>query len=445
MPILKLIAYALPALALAMPTIPIYIYLPNFYATDVGLGLATAGAVLLAARIFDTVTDPIVGAISDRLTWRWGRRKPLMLIGGALAAVAMFALSHPPDGAGAMYLLAWAIALYAGWTLVMVPYTSWGAEIVNDYDARSKITAGREGGTLIGILIASTIPVIIAGGSDGAAESESLKAITWAALLVGVPAFIWIALAVPDPPVSKAPSLAERQIGWRNALRTLYENRPFLRLFGAWFINGLANGLPAVLFLLYMQHGLGISEDDRPLYMLAYFLPAVLGVPVWVWLSSRSDKHRVWCVAMMIASVAFAVVPFLSPETAWIFMVVCFVTGATLGADLALPPSIQADVVDYDRLKSGRDRTGIYFALWGMATKLALALAVGIAFPVLDFVGFDPKDEAPRAIWALVVIYAVFPVVLKVLAVVIVAPFPISRHKHEIIRRRLKHLSKRES
>ena len=438
MRISQLIAYALPALALAMPTIPIYIYLPSFYATDVGLGLAAVGGILLAARIFDTVTDPIVGMVSDRLTWRWGRRKPLMLFGGIIAASAMFALAHPPSDAGSLYLLIWAVTLYAGWTLVMVPYTSWGAEIVSDYDARSKITAGREAATLIGILIASTIPVVIATGAEDASEAESLKAITWAALIIGVPTFIWIALGVPDKPISKAPPLDAKRIGWRNALRTLYENKPFLRLFCAWFMNGLANGLPAVLFLLYMQHGLNISEDERPLYMLAYFLPAVLGVPIWAWLSGRGEKHRVWCLAMLIASAAFAVVPFLSPETAWVFMIVCVITGATLGADLALPPSIQADVVDYDRLKSGRDRTGVYFALWGMATKLALALSVGIAFPALDLAGFDPTVEKPEAIWALVVIYALFPVVLKVLAVMIVAPFPISRCKHEIIRRRLK-------
>lgn len=437
MPFSQLIAYALPALALAMPTIPIYIYLPSFYATDIGLGLAAAGGVLLAARIFDTVTDPVVGAISDRLTWRWGRRKPLMLIGGAVAGGAMMALAHPPSDAGAMYLLVWAVALYAGWTLVMVPYTAWGAEIVSGYDERSRITAGREGATLIGILIASTIPVVIANGGQDAAEAESLQGITWVALILGVPAFIWIALRVPDRPITKTLPLAENRVGWQNALRTLYENKPFLRLFCAWFINGLANGLPAVLFLLYMEHGLGIAEEDRPVYMLAYFLPGVLGVPVWIWLSTRSDKHRVWCAAMLIASAAFAVVPFLSPELAWVFMGVCFVTGATLGADLALPPSIQADVVDYDRLKSGRDRTGVYFALWGMATKLALALAVGIAFPALEIAGFDPNDEIPNAIWALVVIYAVCPVVLKILAVMIVASFPISRRKHDIIRRRL--------
>lgn len=438
MRISQLIAYALPALALAMPTIPIYIYLPSFYATDMGLGLAVVGAVLLAARIFDTVTDPIVGMISDRLTWRWGRRKPLMLIGGVIAAGAMFALSHPPEDVGSAYLLTWAVTLYAGWTLVMVPYTSWGAEIVSDYDARSRVTGAREAATLVGILIASTIPVVIATGGQDASEAESLKAITWAALIIGIPAFIWIALRVPDQQITKAPPLDAKRIGWRNAIRTLYENKPFLRLFCAWFVNGLANGLPAVLFLLYMEHGLAIAEDERPLYMLAYFLPAVLGVPVWAWLSSRGEKHRVWCLAMLIASVAFAVVPFLSPDTAWIFMIVCVITGATLGADLALPPSIQADVVDYDRLKSGRDRTGVYFALWAMATKLALALSVGIAFPALDLAGFDPNADQPEAIWALVVIYALFPVVLKVLAVMIVASFPISRRKHEIIRRRIK-------
>ena len=102
---------------------------------------------------------------------------------------------------------------------------------------------------------------------------------------------------------------------------------------------------------------------------------------------------------------------------------------------------MQADVVDYDRLKNKGDRTGIYFALWGMATKLALALSVGIAFPALDLAGFDPDADAPDAVWALIVIYALVPVVLKLIAVAIVAKYPIGRVRQETIRRRLAAIS----
>ena len=434
MKVSALVAYALPALALAMPTIPIYVYLPEFYASEVGLGLSAAGAALLVARIFDTVTDPIIGHLSDRLRWRFGRRKPLMLAGGVIAAVAMLLLTHPPADAGVAYLLGWSILLYAGWTLVIVPYTAWGAELAADYDTRSRITAAREGTMLLGILLAAAIPVLI-GGDEG--DGQGLGTIAWAAIAVGIPGFIWIAMAVPDRPGNATPVPRRVSVGWRDALRTLAGNKPFARLFAAWFVNGLANGLPAVLFLLFMEHALKIADADRPMYILAYFLPGVLGVPAWIYLSGRAEKHRIWCYAMLLASAAFAVVPFIDPAQAWLFMGVCVLTGATLGADLALPPSMQADVVDYDRLKNGRDRTGIFFALWGMATKLALALAVGIAFPALDLAGFDPTAEAPTAIWALVVIYAVVPVVLKLTAFGLVFGYPITRRRHDVIRRRL--------
>jgi len=427
-----------------MPTIPIYIYLPAYYATEVGLGLTAVGGVLLAARIFDTVLDPVCGYLSDRLHWRFGRRKPLMLGGGVVAAGAMLALAHPPDSAGSAYLLGFSVLLYAGWTFVIVPYTAWGAELADDYDTRSKITAAREGAMLIGILLAAGIPLLTGGGTppgpataaDG--DGSALRSIAWAAVLVGVPGFLLIALKVPDAPrrrTGRVWTFAASAI--RQSLFSIFGNKPFLRLFGAWFVNGLANGFPAVLFILYMEHGLNISDGDKPAFILGYFLPGVLFVPLWVWLCQRSDKHRIWCLAMLLASAAFAIVPFLDPEQSWLFLLVCVVTGATLGADLALPPSMQADVVDHDRLQTGKDRTGIYFALWGMATKLALAFAVGIAFPVLELAGFDPEAAMPDAIWALVAIYAIVPIALKISAVAIVAGFPIGRRQHERIRREL--------
>lgn len=122
-----LLIYALPAFALAMPTIPAYVYLPTFYAETLGLGLA--GAVLLVARGLDVITDPLIGIASDRLPTRWGRRKPWIVAGALLAAVALIQLFQPPDDVGPAHLLVWSVALYFGWTLIAVPYAAWGAEL----------------------------------------------------------------------------------------------------------------------------------------------------------------------------------------------------------------------------------------------------------------------------------------------------------------------------
>jgi Na+/melibiose symporter-like transporter len=118
-------------------------------------------------------------------------------------------------------------------------------------------------------------------------------------------------------------------------------------------------------------------------------------------------------------------------------MLICVLTGAALGADLVLPPAIQADVADYDRWRFGADRTGVQFALWGMATKLALAAAVGLALPGVVWMGFDPElpTEAGRS--ALIVIYAGIPVVIKTLSIAVIWRFPLSAACHAAISRRL--------
>lgn len=270
---------------------------------------------------------------------------------------------------------------------------------------------------------------------DAALASAGVIADATIALgLVTLPLLFWL---VPDATLDRGD---ETQAHPRRAvarLLSLARNKPFLRLIGAWFVNGIANGIPAALFFLYLDHGLGVEQADRSPYVVAYFVAAIAAIPAWLTLSRRTAKHRAWCWAMILNVAAFSSVPFLGEGATAAFMVVCIVTGACLGADLALPPAIQADVVDYERLRAGRNRAGLQFALWGMATKLALALSVGAALPALERLGFDPAAPDPEGIRALTVIYALAPVVIKAIAIMIVWRFPITPEKHDVIRRRL--------
>ena len=184
-------------------------------------------------------------------------------------------------------------------------------------------------------------------------------------------------------------------IGPIRGLRVLSRNEGFRRLIIAYLINGIANGLPATLFLLFVTHRLAIPEQAGAL-LAVYFLCGVLAVPVWLRLSYRFGKHRVWCAAMVWACLWFAMVPLLGPGDFWPFLAICVLTGMALGADLVLPASMQADVIDADTVETGERRAGLFFALWGMATKLALALAVGLAFPILSFAGFDSDGDNPQ-------------------------------------------------
>jgi len=262
-------------------------------------------------------------------------------------------------------------------------------------------------------------------------EAERFQIIAWGTVVLGFCAFV---IALRFVPQGRLPAPATSR-----ALSFPTDNKLFLRVLGAWFINGFANGLPAVCLPLFLTYIIGANDQDKATLLFIYFLFAVLGIQGWVWLAKRIGKHTVWCISMLTACLVFAWVPMLDTGDVFAFGVICALTGLTLGSDLALPPAIQADCADWDRLRFRQERTATLFSYWSMATKLALGLAVGTAFPALAYFGLnqDSVQITDSAKTALVVIYAVIPIVLKAIAVLMMWRFPITRRQHAAIRRAL--------
>ncbi len=435
---LVLYAYILPAFVIALPTIPVYIHLPVLYGMELGLGLATTGIILLIARVFDTVTDPLIGWLSDRFNYKGAHRKPWIAVGAIIAGIGLFKILNPPVPVTAEYLLIWSVALYGGWTMVAVPYLAWGAELTTNYYERTRVTSWREGVGLLGVVGAGVVAAVFT--TLGYTEQESIGAIAWLAITAGVIVLPLSLCLVPDAELDRMSKRKSSPPNILKGLRSLAANGPFLRLLSAWFLNGIANGIPAALFFIYLDHGLGAQIDERPIFILTYFIAAISAIPIWLNLSQRFNKHRTWCWAMALACVAFATVPAIPAGSFGLFAIVCVVTGMALGADLALPPAIQADVVDYDRWRNKQERTGLQFALWGMSTKLALALSVGIALPALDMFGFDADAPRQDGFTVLIVIYAVVPIVIKLAAILIVWNVPLTPQKLIVIQHRLSKL-----
>ena len=436
------IRYGSAAFVLGVPTIPLFVLLPPLYAETLGIGLTATGIALFLARAFDVLSDPLIGYVSDRLDTRWGRRKPLIFIGAILGAIGTLCLLTPGDGVGVWYLGLWSVILYLGWTLISIPYLAWGAALSDDYQGRARVTSVREGFTLLGILAAGAVPAIAAAFGHG--ERAALGFIAWGAIAIGALLFMLLLKTVAEPQ-RRQTKAAPGNDGLKHILAGIATNKPFRLLIASWLLNSLANGIPAVLFILFMKHVLATSELERGVLTFAYFLAGVLGIPFWLWLSSRIGKHRAWCGAMILACVAFAFVPFLGPGDFALFAIVCIITGIALGADMALPPAIQADVAEYDYFRNRRDSSGTLFALWSMVVKLSLALSVVIAFPTLDWLGFDP--DLPRGennLVALAVIYSVVPIVFKACAIVLVWRYPLTAAKQAIIRRRIADLERRQ-
>ncbi len=412
-------AYALPALPLAAMYFPVFVFLAEFYGEAHGLDLAALGLILLGIRLFDAVSDPIVGHLSDG-TGILGRRKLWLVAATPVVMLATWQLFVPPQGAGLVWFAWWLFLLTAGWTLAMTPYFAWGAELSGDYSERGRIAIWRESAGLIGTIGAAVL-YGIGGGS-----SEGMALIAWQVVLllpIAVGICWWL---VPDATNygRKAPALLD-------VIAILRDQPVFRRLIAAYFINGLANGIAATLFVFFVSYRLGAPEMAGPL-LVVYFGAAVLAAPLWNWLIGRYSKHRIWCWAMIYAGLVFVWTLALGSGDWPFFAVICVLSGAVLGADLALPSAIQADLVDVATAKSGAQQTGAFFALWSVATKLALAVSGALSLIYLDVVGFDlTVENAPGPLGAMALLYGCGPIAFKLIAVVMMWNFPVDRAEQE--------------
>ena len=427
-----LLAYALPAVPLAAIALPLYVIVPTFYADHLGLSLAAIGTVLLLIRLFDAASDPVIGWLSDRVSPTFGRRRTVFVLSLPLTALSAFMVFWPPSTAGTGYLAFWGILLSIGYTATLLPYTAWGAELSTDYRGRSVVSAFREGATLLGTLVAIVLPFAV--GMEAIDGFHGMAAVAVLTLLA-LPAFGFLAVGVVPEPANRSRS----RLSLLDSLRYLGRNRPFLRLVAAFLLNGFANAIPATLFLYFVSERLGAEALRGPL-LFGYFLCGILGVPIAVWVAARFGKHRSWCGAMLLACVVFFFSGFLGTGDIAAFAVICALTGVLLGFDLALPPAIQADVIDCDTALSGEQRTGVYFAAWGLATKLSLALGVGLVFPILAWSGFVPGSDAVVPAFALdtlTMLYAWLPILPKLAAIAIMWNFPLGEAVQTELRARI--------
>jgi Na+/melibiose symporter-like transporter len=259
----------------------------------------------------------------------------------------------------------------------------------------------REGLALVGVVIASVAPALM-GGRGGEAAGLHRFAFGYALFLL-LCAAITLGAA---PVVERTPD--PRRLRFANIAAPLREPA-FRRLLLAFMANGIASAIPATLVLFYIADVLQ-AEGHQGLFLALYFIAGAAGMPLWVRLSARIGKVRAWGAAMAVAIAAFVWAAFLGAGDAAAFASICVLSGLALGADLALPPSLLADVIGREGLPQA---TGTYFGLWTLATKLNLALAAGIALPLLGYLGYTPGSRDPATVHALALVYAAAPCALK--------------------------------
>lgn len=401
------LAYGLLGLPLAFVALPLYVILPNYYAREFGLPLATLGAILLGARLFDALIDPMLGRVSDRLFARSAKAVLLLGAGAALVLALGFTLLFFPLAGvrqAPTALAAWAsvmlVVTYAAYSALSVSHQSWGAMLGGNEAQRSRIVAWREGLGLIGVVLASITPVALG--------LQATTAIFFVALLMG-----WLAWTRAVRPVARRVSHSI------NASRTValwlpFKSTAFRSLLAVFMLNGIASAVPATLVLFFIQDRLQAPRSMEPLFLGSYFLSAALSIPLWLAVVKRLGLASTWLAGMLLAIAVFAWATQIAAGQTIEFAVVCMLSGVALGTDLALPGALLTGVIQANG-QSGQSE-GAYFGWWNFATKLNLALAAGLALPLLTLFGYAPGVRDTAALDALVVAYCVLPCVLKLAA-----------------------------
>ncbi|MCG7865262.1 MAG: hypothetical protein B6D70_10290 [gamma proteobacterium symbiont of Stewartia floridana] len=415
--------YGLPGLPLAFLGLPLVVFLPPIYAEEFGLGLTAVGLLLMMSRFWDLFSDPIAGYLGDRILTKPGRRRLMIYSGAPLLLVSCYMLFIPNTTPGGLYLLVWSALLYTGWSWVVIPYNAWGAELSTDYYRRSQITSVREIYVLAGTITVVSLPFLL----NTLKDSEILA-------LIGLVFITLFILSMPGLMLVPDLTSTMRRTGFSEGYNLLANNKPLKKLLVAYLLNGIANAIPASLFLLYVEHVLQVDES-RWLLLGIYFASGVLGLLIWLPLAKRVQKHIAWSVAMLFSCSVFIWVPWLAPGDFYLFALICLLTGLSLGIDMSIPAAIQADVIDIDRAGGGGERAGLFFGLWGMATKLSLALAIGLVYPLVQLSGFDPALPSTSGITVLALAYGLLPIPFKVFAAWLVWHFPLDSRQLSIIQR----------
>ena len=432
-----LFCYGLADMPIQVVAIPVLSLIPAYYTADLGITMAAASAVLLASRLFDAVTDPLIGWLSDRTNSRFGRRRLWMAASVPVFMLAVYKLFFPSGPVDALYLVVWLIVLWLGWTLLYIPYYSLGAEISPDYDERTRVTAWRTGIGLSANILSKLVPV-------GAGFLLGMAAISDNLLLIGIMMLVLLPLSVGATVVGvpERTDYLPPRLPLLPGLKVMAGNGPFKRLLLALFINQLGSGISTVTVALFILDALHQKEHVL-LMLLVFFTFNLAGVPFWLRVARRVNKHRAWCAALFGFAGFHCLYMLLGPGDFYKMLPITACTGFLGAAFAVVPTSMLADIADLDTLESGEDRAAWYFAVWSFVVKVGSSVGPAFAFWLLALVDYEAADgvrNSQDSILGLRMLYAFGPAIGMAICALVAWNYPLTRARHQEIRQRLEEI-----
>lgn len=450
---LQSIVYALPQAGIALLMGPVAVVLGGIYAKHYGLAFTSIASVILISRLFDAVTDPLIGYYSDRWRARTGSRKFFIALGGALVVPCSYYLFLPPAEVSTGYFAFWYIAFYLALTLFFIPYMAWANEFTVDsedktYTFSAMAIGGQAGGALFYLL--PLLPLF--ASTDITPEVLKMTVVFGAALFLPC---LYLALkVVPNGSLPVAASQTQAAVGSDLSIKqqifvllaALISNRPFLLFVMAFMCLGMGAGMWMSMFFIYVDTYLMLGELFAKLSLWSLLCGAV-AIPVWYRASLYLGKRNAWLVGMFLLTIAFFYTGFLQPGLAgytslFVLSIMVYFAVASMGV-IALP--MLCDVIDYGRLRDKSERNALYFSVYALMTKLQVAIGGAFGMAIVGWFGFDAQaiDHSELSLVGLRISVAWAPSVLMLLAMVFIALMPLNERRMAAIRRRLTARDKR--
>jgi Na+/melibiose symporter-like transporter len=429
----RLAAFSALAMPVAAAQVPLNVYLPALLTQRFGIALSVLGLIFLVEKTWGVLADPLIGVLADRTGARFGRRRTWVAAGGLLFALATGLLFFPVVEVGALYLVGALFAFYLAWSMIQIPYFAWSAEISADYDERTRVATYQTVTTSLALLLVLVLPTLLdqIAPRDAGLKLNVMGGLLLALTAVGLPLTL---TAFPEPPQKPA----RRRLSLAETLGVLWGNPLLMRVLGSDFAVALGQSTRGALFVFVISDYMGLPQWSSGLF-LAQFVFGVAAGPLWMRIGYRLGKPRA-AVAGELAQVAINLgLLMVRPGELPLLLALTVAQGLAQGSGNLMLRSMVADVADQDRLKSGEDHTALFFSVFSISSKAAMAAAVGVALPLVGWLGFDPRAAAntPEALRGLLLVFALGPALAHLVSALLVLGFPLDAAAHAETRRRL--------
>ncbi len=435
------IFYGIGDLGNAVVNSAIQFFLMKFYTDGALIPPALAGNALLIGKIWDAVNDPIFGWFTDRTKSRFGKRRVFMIFGAIPLAISIALLWFVPTN-DRLWAFVWIALTFIFfdtiWTLTNVPYYALTSELTDDYDERSSLTTYRMvmavPAYLVGAALTPAIVGIFALQRTGYAFiGIAYGVLAGVALLISASGFrerLKIKPALPEPSPLKSLWVALR-------------NKPFVWLCGTYLIINISFAFIKILMAYYIEYQL-LMKAETSLVMGLMLITVTVSLPFWQWVSRKMDKGPAYALGMALGAVAVVLTFFLPHQSTLLIYFIAVLAGFGFSAQWIFPWAMVADVADYDRLETRQQRSGMYYGVWGLATKLSEALALAGVGWILTGFGYVPNvEQTPQALLGIRLFFGLVPALFIFFALPLLIRYPIRRASHALVRARLDEMDAR--